>query len=467
MKAIAKACQEIIISQKDKRFQNLLDCEFTYYDEPLFCPYQKELVTDESKVAVIEKGRQIGFSYTMAFRAVLKAVSNERDTVYMSYNRESAKDFMREVQRWSRIFNLSYTLYNEQCVDNNRISIFEINFLNLRKILAVSGDCTNLRGKPGADIIIDEVCYNQASMDELLAAAMATLIHGGTVRLGSTHAGEDSDFNQLIKKIRLGEVPYQLFRITFKDAINQGLYKKICNKNKEEWTEEKQSTWVKSIYDMYGIRADEELNAIPSNYSEEGKIFNNFRFLNVAELNLKDWDYIDFRYHDLAATKEKNDIKDSNYYSASIKLRYIYRLNKMVIHDWTADRLSPLEGDAKIEELAILDGAKSVQIIEQEPGSSGIKYVLIMQERLIGHGIFQCFPYAPKIDKVKRAIPAGNAIQSGEIMIDENIKDKDLLCNYLRRFSSVKQPLVTDLGDCLSGSYDFIKSEYNFMLTPK
>lgn len=463
LKTVKGSCEGIINKKRVNDATSLLDADYTYFNDPLFCAYQTLIVNDDHPVSIVEKGRQIGYSHVTAFRAVLKAASNIRDTVYMSYNRESAKDFMRDVQRWCRIFNLTFSLYQEECIDDNSINIFECSFLNLRKIIAVSGDCTNLRGKPGADVIIDEACYNPNPIEDILAASMATLIHGGSVRIGSTHAGIDSDFNKLIERVKAGELPYKHIKVTFKDAIEQGLYKRICAKSRQIWTQEKQDAWVDGIYKMYGNRASEELDAEPSDYSQGGKIFKDFQFIDTS--NLTPWQYIEFRYHDLAASDDDDEKNESIYYSASVKIRYVINTGKMVIVDWTAERLSPLEGDAKIEQLALLDGSKSVQLIELEPGSTGEKYVAIMQDRLVKKGIFQVFGYRPKIDKVKRAIPAGNAMCAGDLLIEAGLKDREKFTKLITKFSNKRQPLVTDLGDCISGIYDYVTNEYNWLLS--
>lgn len=463
LSALRNGCNSIISQKKSLTAWDLACQEFTVFSDALFCNYQKKLAFDPSPVLVCEKGRQVGYSYLTAFRAVYKAANNERDTVYMSYNRESAKDFMREVHRWSKIFNLTFSLYEDICIDQNAINIFECNFLNLRKIIAVSGNCTNLRGKPGSDVILDEVTYHESSMDDILAASMATLIHGGSVRIGSTHAGIDSDFNKLIERVKSGELPYTHMKVTFKDAVKDGLYKRICARKKEAWTQESEDSWVENIYNLYGLRASEELDAIPSDYSVSGKIFNQFQFFEMGNFN--DWEVMHFRYHDLAASEDKDDLNQSACYSASVRMTYIIASNLIVITDWTAEKVSPLEGDAMIEKLALEDGFKANQIIEQEPGSTGLKYVAIMQERLARVGIVNVSGYRPEMTKIKRAIPAGNAIQSGELKIDSNLKEKEQFCNLLRQFSNKPKPLVTDVADCVSGCYDFILSGYNWMMT--
>lgn len=465
LKLLKTSCEEVVkssITQKQSINIDTVDDTF-WQDNPVFCPYQSNLVTDESPVTIVEKGRQIGASFTYAFRAAFRATANIRDSIVTSYNKAAVKQFVKDACTWARILNNVFEIISYQEIVNEKdLNIFEIRFLNGRTITGLAGDAVNLRSYSGRDLYIDEAAYRADSLDDILAAGLAAIIHGGTIRILSTHAGVDSEFNKLIERIEAGELPYKHIKVSFRQAVNDGLFKRICAKKKEEWTQEKEDAWIEEIYKLYGNRASEELDAEPSDYSQSGKIFNNFQFIDLPPL--KPWEFIDFRYHDLAATKEEEDIDNSNYYSASVKIRYVLETQKLVIVDWSAERLSPLEGDAQIEKLALADGSKSVQLVELEPGSTGEKYVAIMQERLIKNGIFQVFGYRPTIDKVKRALPAANAIQAGELLIDSKLHKKDEFCNLLRKFSSRRQPLVTDLGDCISGIYMYILDEYNWTL---
>lgn len=456
----------LIKENLNKRHTSNIDTvdENFWQGQPIFCPYQNKLVTDESPVSIVEKGRQIGASFSYAFRASFRAVSNERDSIVTSYNKAAVKQFIKDASYWARCFNTIFEIISYQEIVNERdLNIFEIRFLNGRTITGLAGDAVNLRSYSGRDIYIDEAAYRSDSLDDILAAGLAAIIHSGTIRILSTHAGVDSDFNKLIERVKAGDLPYSHHKVSFKTAVAEGLFKRVCAKKKEQWSQEKQDKWVEEIYQMYGNRATEELDAIPSDYSQGGKIFKDFKYLDTSDL--QPWDYIEFRYHDLAASDDDKDKNDSIYYSASVKIRYIIATHKMVIVDWTAERLSPLEGDAKIEELALLDGSKSVQLIELEPGSTGEKYVAIMQDRLVRKGIYQVFGYRPKIDKVKRAIPAGNAMCAGDLLIDEYLPGRDEFTRLITRFSSKKQPLVTDLGDCISGIYDYVTNEYNWLFS--
>ena len=430
----------------------------------IFCPYQTKLVSDDVPVSVVEKGRQIGASFSYAYRAAFRAVSNQRDSIVTSYNKAAVKQFIKDATYWAKTFNTIFEIISYQEIVNDRdLNIFEIRFLNGRTITGLAGDAVNLRSYSGRDIYIDEAGYRSSPLSDILAAGLAAIIHGGTIRILSTHAGIDNDFNKLIESVKQGNLPYTHHRVSFRDAVNQGLFRRVCAKKKEVWTQEKQDLWVAEIYSMYGNRASEELDAIPSDYSQGGKIFKDFKFIDTSDLSPHQ--YIEFRYHDLAASDDEDDKNDSYYFSASVKIRYVISTQKMVIVDWTAEKLSPLDGDAQIERLAISDGSKSVQLIEEEPGSSGSKYVAIMQNRLVKQGIYQVFGYRPMIDKVKRAIPAGNAMCAGDLLIEAGLNKREEFCRLITKFSNKRQPLVTDLGDCISGIYDYITNEYNWLLS--
>jgi phage FluMu gp28-like protein len=86
---------------------------------------------------------------------------------------------------------------------------------------------------------------------------------GGQVRVISTHFGDNNEFNSVIQDIRAGKKPYSLHRVTFDEALEDGLYKRICEVLKRAWTPEAEDTWRQGIIDSYGEDADEELFCIP------------------------------------------------------------------------------------------------------------------------------------------------------------------------------------------------------------
>jgi phage terminase large subunit-like protein len=442
------------------------DSDFDF-KEPIFCQYQIDLINDDSDVVVVEKGRQIGFSHTFGFKAVLDALSDIRDFIYTSYNLQACKEFIKDCVKWCRLFNLVFKTYEVETLDENLFCVFEIKFNNNRSIFAVAGDAKNFRGKPGCNILIDEAAYRDTSLSEILAAAMATLIHGGKVYIGSTHCGVENDFNLLCEDIKKGNLNYSLHNIPFREAIAQGLYKRICIKQNKIYTPESEKEFIEKIYSMYGVRASEELDGIPSDFNEQGKIFTGLdSFLGDFEHS---YEWLFVRYHDLAATNKKIDEnnekrgkkKDNSYYSASVKVGLHLPSNKIVVVEYTAEKLSPLDGNNRITELAREDGNNVTQLIEIEPGSTGIKYVEMMKDEMSRKGLNNIVGYAPKINKLTRAIPAANASMQGDLLIVEELKDS--FNKIIKKFSAKPQPLVTDITDCLTGCYNYIRNDLSHL----
>jgi phage terminase large subunit-like protein len=428
------------------------------FKEPVFCSYQMKMITNQSEVLVVEKGRQIGFSHSFAFKAVLECLSGKRNFLYSSYNLQSAKDFIKSCHYWANIFNSVAEVYEiEEFINDRSMNVLEMKFDNGFYILSIPGDAKGYRGKSNLTVLIDEAAYREAPLEDVLASAMAILIHGGQIIIGSTHCGIDGDFNTLCENIRRGKLSYELIKVTFKDAINDGLYKRICSKEGKLYSTEAQEEFIKKIYGLYGLRASEELDAVPGDFSEEGKIFIGLKTFTGSFENSYEWLY--FRYHDLAASDNKNE---TAFYSASVKIGLFLPTNQMVVVGYDAEQLLPLEGDNRIVELAQADDRSVTQIIEIEPGSSGKKYVEYMKEKLMKLGIYNVDGYQPVLNKLTRAIPAANGAMAGElVIIDEPWKDD--FNKIIKRFSAKKMPLVYDVVDCISGIWDYVHNIHNYL----
>lgn len=236
--------------------------------------YQQRWISDTSPVRVIEKSRRIGLSWGEAAEAsLLAAAESGMDVWYIGYNKDMAQEFIRDSAFWARHYNLAAGEIEETVLadEDKDILTFRITFASGYRVSALSSRPSNLRGKQGL-IIIDEAGFHE-KLDELIKAAMAMLIWGGRVCLISTHNGEDNPFNELIKAIREGKLKYSLHRVTFDDALADGLYKRICLKMGIAWTKEKERAWRQEIVEFYGDGADEELFCVPSKGS--GLYFSN------------------------------------------------------------------------------------------------------------------------------------------------------------------------------------------------
>lgn len=230
-----------------------------------FLPYQRRWVADESPIKVYEKSRRIGISWTEAGDdALLAAKKNGMDVWYIGYNKDMAQEFISDCADWAKYFNKAATSIEEFVFKDEEKDIlsFRIRFASGYKVVALSSRPSNLRGKQGK-VVIDEAAFHD-NLAGLLKAAIALLMWGGRVVVISTHDGDDNTFNGLLQEIRAGKKPYSLHRTTIHDAINEGLYERICLRLGKESTPEGRKNWLAKLLDLYGEDADEELYCIPS-----------------------------------------------------------------------------------------------------------------------------------------------------------------------------------------------------------
>jgi phage FluMu gp28-like protein len=92
---------------------------------------------------------------------------------------------------------------------------------------------------------------------------MALLMWGGQVIVVSTHDGVDNPFNQLIEDIKAKRRKGATLKITFDDALKDGLYERICLVTGKPATPEGKKEFVADIRGYYGDDAGEELDCIP------------------------------------------------------------------------------------------------------------------------------------------------------------------------------------------------------------
>lgn len=230
-----------------------------------FLPYQQRWAADLSPVKVYEKSRRIGISWAEAGDdALLAASKNGMDVWYIGYNKDMALEFIEDAATWSRHFNKAASLVEEFVFkdEDKDILSFRIRYASGFKITALSSRPSNLRGKQGK-IVIDEAAFHE-DLPGLLKAAIAMLMWGGRVVVISTHDGEANEFNSLIQDIRSGKKGYSLHRTTLDDALDEGLYERICLRLKMAATPDGRLAWREELVSHYGDDADEELFCIPS-----------------------------------------------------------------------------------------------------------------------------------------------------------------------------------------------------------
>lgn len=234
-------------------------------------PYQKLWVLDDSDVRVWEKSRRIGASYAEALNAVRAAMKSRdaggQNSYYLSYNKEMTQQFVKDCAFWAKAINVAVSDTEEVVLHNpdGDITVYRIRFASGFDIWGLPSEPRSLRSKQGR-VIIDEAAFVD-DLAELMKAAFALLMWGGSVSILSTHNGEENAFNELIKDIRAGKRAYGLHRTSLDDALGVGLYRKICATQGKAWTQQAEDSWREKLIADYGDGADEELFCIPNRSS--------------------------------------------------------------------------------------------------------------------------------------------------------------------------------------------------------
>jgi phage FluMu gp28-like protein len=231
-------------------------------------PYQVRWNQDRNPVKFCEKSRRIGLSYADAAEAAvlasLKKSEGGTNTFYISYNKEMTETYIKDVADWAKRLNLAASEFEEVVLEDEDKDVlaYRVRFASGHAVIALSGKPKNLRSKQGR-IIIDEAAFCE-DLEELLKAAIALTMWGGTVEVISTHNGETNSFNTYILDIRAGKLPYSLHRVTLDDALAEGLYQRICQVRGLVWSPEVETAWRTGLIEFYGDGANEELFCVPS-----------------------------------------------------------------------------------------------------------------------------------------------------------------------------------------------------------
>lgn len=235
----------------------------------LLLPYQKRWIRDKSLIKVGEKSRRIGLTWCTALEAVMTAALRKSDggtDVWYSVNNEDdAREFIEDCADWARGLGMMASEVGETMVvdEDKDILAFRIRFASGNKITALSSNSRRLRGKDG--LAIQDEAGHADDLAAFLKAAKAFVMWGtGRLAIISTHNGVASEFNKLIQEIQAGVLKGTVHRITVDDALDEGLFRRMCVRNRVEWTQEAQDEWRADLFQLYGEDAGEELLCIPS-----------------------------------------------------------------------------------------------------------------------------------------------------------------------------------------------------------
>lgn len=225
----------------------------SYYK--LLCPYQVNWLRDLSPLAMGEKSRRIGWTWTQALGVVLDRIEGKGNYYHSSADQTASVEFIAECETWAGMANaVAKVTDGEEIIEDEKITTLVMTFGNGKKIVAGSSNPKFFRSKGGA-VGLDEYAFHAKGRDLFKAAHATAMFWGYPLRIWSTHNGPASYFNGLLKQAASGKLKAKVHRVTILDAVDQGIVERIDMRRRgleeppapdemrrREWLEELRST---------------------------------------------------------------------------------------------------------------------------------------------------------------------------------------------------------------------------------
>lgn len=227
----------------------------------LLLPYQSDFVSDRSRLVLVEKSRQIGFSWATALGLVReKSLSAESarkhgvtptDDWVSSRDEEQAVLFIRDCKQFAGIYDKGAQDLGERVIDAKGNKAHVLRFANGQEIHSMSSNPDAQAGKRG-NRVLDEFALH-ADPRQLYTIAYPGITWGGALRIISTHRGTGNYFNELVQEVKHKGNPkgFSLHTVTLQRALDEGFLFKLQSKlpstdERQAFGEADYFDWVKS-----------------------------------------------------------------------------------------------------------------------------------------------------------------------------------------------------------------------------
>lgn len=199
--------------------------------DTLLLDYQAKWVRDDSRLKLSQKSRQIGWTWSTAYRLVSrKGLQDARLDAWISSRDDiQAKLFVQDCKAFAALLDIGAQDLGEKVVDERGHSASVLRLANGLTLNSLSSNPDAQAGKRG-DRMLDEFALHPDPA-KLYAIAYPGITWGGSLEIFSTHRGAGNFFNKLVQEVLHGGNPkgFSLHTVTLTDALDQGfLYKLQC-----------------------------------------------------------------------------------------------------------------------------------------------------------------------------------------------------------------------------------------------
>jgi len=221
----------------------------------LLCPYQLAWLRDPASLAICEKSRRIGWTWTQALAAVLYCAENKGNYYHSSADMTASVEFIEDCESWAAMVNAVAKVKDaREVIDDEEINTLVMTFANGRKIVAGSSNPKFFRSKGGA-VGFDEYDFHNDQAALFKAGHATAMFWGFPMRIWSSVNGQGTVMHRLVQQVERGELNASLHRVTVLDAVEQGIVERIRMRRerldhvpepdagmRQEWLDELRST---------------------------------------------------------------------------------------------------------------------------------------------------------------------------------------------------------------------------------
>lgn len=195
-----------------------------------FLAYQSAWIKDDSRLKLMEKGRQIGMSWATAYRLVRnKSARDSRLDAWISSRDDlQARLFKEDCNSFAGILQTAAQDLGQLVIDPEKsISAYVLQFASGVRINSMSSNPDAQAGKRG-DRVLDEFALHPDPR-KLYSIAYPGITWGGSMEIISTHRGSANFFNQLVIEIKHKGNPkgISLHTVTLQRALDDGFLGKL------------------------------------------------------------------------------------------------------------------------------------------------------------------------------------------------------------------------------------------------
>ena len=207
---------------------------------------------DDSKLKIVVKARQTGYSFAAALRAVLECMRRKTAWIFLSKGERQSRLLMEKVREFVRAIGLAAPLVEKEFdvgpsgarpegerrspLQGIMVKQLEVRFPNGSVIYGLPANPETARGFTG-NVTLDEFAFH-ADAEKIYTALYPTITRGYSLEIISTPNGQAGKFYELAKEAGLLNSEFRILnselkrnwsphRVTIYEAVEQGLARSL------------------------------------------------------------------------------------------------------------------------------------------------------------------------------------------------------------------------------------------------